>query len=130
MLEQLDHKVQIVGSADSALDMLERGDRFDMVLSDIVMAGRLDGHGLAQVVRERFPDLPVLLATGYSRAIETAGDEFQILRKPYQMLDLSRAIRRLFASSAPAEKAAAAETGAPSNLVDFSAARRNRSPKA
>jgi DNA-binding response OmpR family regulator len=59
------------------------------------MAGDLDGVALARRLRETAPDLPVLLATGYSQAAEQLGAEFSILRKPYQMADLGRAVSAL-----------------------------------
>jgi DNA-binding LytR/AlgR family response regulator len=67
------------------------------MFSDIVMAGQMDGVALARVVRQRRPDLPILLATGYSQAADAAQDEFSILRKPYQITQLGRAIAAVIA---------------------------------
>jgi PAS domain S-box-containing protein len=92
MLEQLGHEVQVANNAQSAIRRLETGESFDLVFSDIVMAGEMDGVALARRLREDAPDLPVLLATGYSQAAERIGDEFSILRKPYNMKDLGQAV--------------------------------------
>ena len=73
------------------------------MFSDIVMAGQMDGIALARIVRERRPDLPILLATGYSKAAEAAQDEFAILRKPYQITQLSRAIAKVIAQARAAK---------------------------
>lgn len=69
------------------------------MFSDIVMAGDMDSLGMARLLRERHPALPVLLATGYSHAAEGIGDEFPILRKPYSIEQLGRAIGALMAPS-------------------------------
>ena len=121
MLEQLGHTVQVAGSAAAALAMLEAGATPDLVFSDIVMAGELDGLGLARRIRAEAPAVPVLLATGYSKAAEGLGDEFPILRKPYKLADLSRAIGALLGPGGDPGKASA-----DGKLVDLQAARDRR----
>jgi PAS domain S-box-containing protein len=93
MLESIGATVQIASSAAAALDKLGAAE-FDFVLSDIVMEG-MNGLELARTIRKRHPDLPVLLATGYSTAAEDAAAEFVVLRKPYQAEALSAAIAAL-----------------------------------
>jgi DNA-binding NtrC family response regulator len=73
-----------------------------VLFSDVVMAGELDGIELGRRVRALYPDLPVLLATGYSQSAERVGDEFQILHKPYEIADLNRALGALLAHRQPA----------------------------
>jgi CheY-like chemotaxis protein len=97
LLEQLGHQVTVVGNSAAALAALAEGDAFDLVFSDVVMAGEMDGVSLARRLRELRPDLPVLLATGYSQAVERLGDEFPILRKPYKLPELNRALSALLA---------------------------------
>jgi PAS domain S-box-containing protein len=92
LLEQIGYRCKSVLNADAALELLEEGERFDLVFSDIVMAGRLNGLALARIIRERFPDVPVVLATGYSEAAGQAQKEFIILRKPYVVTDLQKAV--------------------------------------
>jgi len=94
-LQQLGHRVKVATSAGAALAALQNGEAPDLVFSDIVMAGDVDGLGMARVLRELYPQLPVLLATGYSHAAERIGDEFPILRKPYNVDQLGRAITAL-----------------------------------
>src|SRR5262249_39436852 len=84
LLEQLGYRVETVGDATAALAALEQ-EAFSFVLSDIVMAGAMNGLGLAQRIRLDHPGLPVLLATGYGSAAEEAAREFLVLRKPYQV---------------------------------------------
>jgi DNA-binding response OmpR family regulator len=52
----------------------------------------MDGLGLAREIRRRWPDLPILLATGYSREADAIGGEFPILPKPYHVSELSGAL--------------------------------------
>jgi PAS domain S-box-containing protein len=94
LLEQLGFNVRRVAAADAALREIER-NQIDLVFSDIVMPGGLDGLGLARRLREIRPDLPVLLVTGYSDAAADVRGDFPILRKPYEIHQLSKAIATL-----------------------------------
>jgi PAS domain S-box-containing protein len=94
LLEQLGYSVRWVSDAEAALKEIER-DGVDLVLSDIVMPGKLDGLGLARTIKEKRPRLPILLASGYSEAAQNARAEFPILRKPYQIHELNEALSRL-----------------------------------
>jgi PAS domain S-box-containing protein len=98
MLEQLGYEVHSVSDATSALAAIEK-ETFDIVVSDIVMPGSMDGTALANAIRARKPDLPVLLMTGYSPAIAQKETEFAILRKPFQISDLGRMITRMIAEA-------------------------------
>ncbi|HKR89276.1 MAG TPA: PAS domain S-box protein [Phenylobacterium sp.] len=92
LLEQLGSRPRVVASADAALRVLLEGERPDVIFSDIVMAGEMDGLALARRVRAEWPDVPILLTSGYSHNAEKAAQEFVILPKPYQLADLSRAL--------------------------------------
>jgi PAS domain S-box-containing protein len=94
LLEQLGYSVRWVSDAEMALKEIAN-DGIDLVLSDIVMPGKLDGLGLARAIRLKRPGLPILLATGYSDAAQSAQADFPILRKPYQIHELSRALSDL-----------------------------------
>lgn len=94
LLEQLGYSVRWVSDARSALDELD-SDGIDLVFSDIVMSGEMDGLGLARAIRQKRPGLPILLTTGYSDADQKARADFPILRKPYQLHELSRALSEL-----------------------------------
>jgi DNA-binding LytR/AlgR family response regulator len=83
-----------VADAESALREIER-DGVDLVFSDIVMPGKMDGLALAHRLRQIRPGLPILLATGYSEAAINARGDFPILRKPYEIHELSQAIANL-----------------------------------
>jgi PAS domain S-box-containing protein len=119
MLEQLGHQVRVVSNASAALSVLAEPEPPDVVFSDIVMAGEMDGVALARRMREETPHVPILLATGYSQAAERIGDEFPILRKPYKMNDLSQALTAVMA------KARAGD----GKLIRIDAARRARAKR-
>jgi PAS domain S-box-containing protein len=95
LIEHLGHEVVVAGSASAALRVIAEpaAQNIDLLLSDIVMAGDINGLGLARRLRLERPNLRILLVTGYSREAEAIGDEFQILAKPYQIADLDRALR-------------------------------------
>jgi CheY-like chemotaxis protein/anti-sigma regulatory factor (Ser/Thr protein kinase) len=92
LLEQLGYCVRWVSDASSALTEIEK-DGIDIVFSDIVMPGKMDGIRLAKTIREKRPALPILLVTGYSQS--ATNSEFPILRKPYQLHELSRELEKL-----------------------------------
>jgi CheY-like chemotaxis protein len=94
LLEQLGYTVRRVADAEAALREIERNN-VDLVFSDIVMPGKIDGLSLARQLREIRPDLPILLATGYSDAAAGVRGDFPILRKPYEIHQLSQAIAKL-----------------------------------
>jgi PAS domain S-box-containing protein len=98
MLEQLGYQVQRAGDAAGALAAVD-AHAFDLVMTDIVMPGTMDGVALARAVRARRPGLPVLLVTGYSEAAAEAGAEFPVMRKPFQLAELSRATARMIAEA-------------------------------
>jgi len=77
-------KCRVVSAVDAkeALAALEQ-EKVDLLFSDVVMP-EMSGLDLARLVRERYADLPVLLATGYSEEIsDDAASEFEVIRKPY-----------------------------------------------
>jgi CheY-like chemotaxis protein len=92
LLEQLGYRVDAVDNAAAALELLGEGRNIDLVFSDIVMPGEMDGLALARRIRTEYPHIPVLLTTGYAKAAGQAKG-FPILRKPYRLTNLSRAIR-------------------------------------
>jgi CheY-like chemotaxis protein len=92
MVEQLGYRVVRAENAAEALRHLQQGVQVDLVFSDIVMPGAMSGMGLAEACRERYPDVPVLLTTGFTDALQAADGRFHILRKPFELTVLERAI--------------------------------------
>jgi two-component system NtrC family sensor kinase len=93
LLEQLGYQVIRADNAMDALSELQRGSDVTLVFSDIVMPGSMNGVALAQEIGNRYPQLPVLLTSGYSDVAHTAASQFRILRKPFQLAALEKAIR-------------------------------------
>jgi two-component system cell cycle sensor histidine kinase/response regulator CckA len=91
LLEALGHATVIAGSGESALELLQAGAEFDVVILDINMPG-IGGAGTLPRLRELRPDLPVLLATG--RVDQVAVDLVEsttgvtLMPKPYRLKDL------------------------------------------
>jgi CheY-like chemotaxis protein len=83
LFEHLGYETIYRESAEAALKLLEAGTKIDLVFSDIVMPGTIDGVGLAREIRSRYPNLPVALSTGYSDAAKAAPSDLRILRKPF-----------------------------------------------
>jgi PAS domain S-box-containing protein len=94
MLNELGFEAIVTHSAKEALERLSGDRRPTVVFTDIVMPGGMSGIELARKVRTRFPELPVLLTTGYSEHV-AAEQEFPILQKPYEMKSLADALGKL-----------------------------------
>ena len=90
MLEQLGCFVAGVGSGEQALELLARGGSFDLLLTDLGLPG-MSGEELAARVREQFPTLPVVIASGYGRSGKQ-GEGLQFISKPYSAVDLQQAL--------------------------------------
>jgi PAS domain S-box-containing protein len=91
LLDDLGYRVLSTASAEEALERLET-EAVDLLFSDVVMPGR-SGVELARLARQRHPGLPILLASGYSEEIVgSAGADFEILRKPYDLKMIESAL--------------------------------------
>jgi PAS domain S-box-containing protein len=93
LLDQLGYQVFPVPSAAAAIEVLASGAAIDLVFTDVVMPGELDGMGLARCIEEEYPNIPVLLTSGYAKAWHTLEAGLPIVRKPYQLATLARAVR-------------------------------------
>jgi PAS domain S-box-containing protein len=90
MLKAAGYAVVHVKSAAAALEALAGGRRIEVVLSDVMMPGGMNGVDLAREIRKRLPNLPVVLTTGYIEAARTAMAEgLEVLVKPYRLEALS-----------------------------------------
>jgi len=92
-LRELGCGVFLARNGSDALAELEQNhQRYHSVFSDVVMPG-ISGLELAKTLRERYPDLHVVLTSGYSELLARETDHgFALLRKPYTLGDLARAI--------------------------------------
>lgn len=106
LLEQLGYRTVAVEHATAALAALDQSRAVNVVFSDVVLPGQIDGLLLARAVKARYPQIPVVLTTGYARVFESE-PEFPVLRKPYQISALGRIIREAL-DAAKAHKTALA----------------------
>ncbi|MFH5923771.1 PAS domain-containing hybrid sensor histidine kinase/response regulator [Roseomonas xinghualingensis] len=93
MMRHLEHAAVRASSPADALEMLERGLEADLVFTDVLMPGGMDGLDLARSVAARRPGLPVLLTSGYGGApARVAEAGLPLLRKPYGLEALREAL--------------------------------------
>ncbi len=93
-LQELGYQVDAMDNAQAALTAINR-ENYSVVVSDIVMAG-MNGIDLAEAIRQRHPDMPIVLVTGYNKVAASIGEQFVLVRKPYNLQDLRKAIARAF----------------------------------
>ncbi len=91
--------VSLAASGDDAASLLESGLQPDLLLTDVVMPGHLQGPDLAQSLRDRYPNIPVIMMSGYARENARTGGTGSIcdlfLEKPVRLIDLREAISKL-----------------------------------
>lgn len=96
MLEDLGHTVIRANSGTRALELLETDPAVDVVMTDHVMPG-MTGLELAEIVRRKWPNLRVLLATGFADLPGHERTDLPRLSKPYHQAQLQAEINRLLA---------------------------------
>jgi PAS domain S-box-containing protein len=94
-IRHLGYRTLEADRAEAALELL-RHAKVDLLLTDIVMPGGLDGVELAHLVRQRWPEIRVVLTSGFpeprSRVGRAFPTDFQLLNKPYTSEDLARVL--------------------------------------
>jgi signal transduction histidine kinase/ActR/RegA family two-component response regulator len=112
-LVELGYRVSEAGTADEALALLDAA--VDLLLTDIVMPGKLDGCALAREFIARNPGGKVLLTSGFPNSrlseIEGLDTRLRLLDKPYRKQDLARVLRETFADLAPSPAVAVSLIG-------------------
>ena len=100
MLEGLGYHVIVANGGREALELvqqLDAGQQPDLLFSDLIMPGGMNGFALARELRMRVPSIKVLLTTGYAGSSDGTntdeGAEFEIIKKPYRLVDLARRVR-------------------------------------
>ena len=111
LLESMGCSTTHVASGEAALKHVEAHARdIDIVLTDIVMPGSVDGIALATTLKSTHPDLPVLLMTGYAGRLEQAvRHDLEVLPKPCSYETLVEAVGRAAKSRRVASVGAAVE---------------------
>lgn len=95
MMEDMGLEIVRAASAEEALRIAGEGElQFDMVLTDVVMPG-LSGVQLARRLNRRWPNLPIVLVSGFSEELATGyGGQYELLRKPFTRGALLDALQR------------------------------------
>jgi two-component system, NtrC family, sensor kinase len=106
--QQLGYLVKQVTNAREALELLGNDAKIDLVFSDILMPGGMNGLELGHTIRRLYPAMPVLLVTGYSDSFRDAVEQgFVVLQKPFDLAGLEQKLRE-------AQRANAEQKSAPS----------------
>ena len=107
-LAALGCKVSEASSAEQALPVLESDATFDLLLTDIALGSGMRGTELAALAQQRFPNLAILLMSGFPAELLDADREppraWELLRKPYSREELSGAIARVLGSMGTMER--------------------------
>ncbi len=94
-LKKKGYEVTACNSAENALEQLEQSTDFDLLITDMVMPG-INGAELAGIVKEKIPEIRIILASGYSEEIarkELAGSQdFEFMAKPFSLGDLTQKV--------------------------------------
>ena len=96
-LEDLGYSVLEAGDARAAIKVLETEETIDLLLTDVGLPNGMNGRQLADIAREKRPELPVMFITGYAEsAVLNHGDllpKMEILTKPFEMDVLARRVK-------------------------------------
>jgi CheY-like chemotaxis protein len=104
MLEELGHEATGVPTAEEALALLEAGP-YAMLVTDVTLP-KMSGIELVHRVRQRYPHMPVAVASGYGRSSELDGVDVHYLKKPYQLMDLKAVVEEGLSQTSAASAAA------------------------
>lgn len=99
ILNDFGYRVLRAGNGAEAIGILERGTPIDLLFTDLIMPGGMNGVMLAREARRQRPRLKVLLTTGYAEAsierVDARGTEFDLIGKPYKRADLAARVRQV-----------------------------------
>jgi signal transduction histidine kinase/CheY-like chemotaxis protein len=95
MLRELGYNVMRAANSVSALGALANGRNIDIVFSDVMMPGSMNGIDLAREIRRRRREIPILLTSGYAETVKSTAvvEGIRVLSKPYQLEDLAIALQ-------------------------------------
>ncbi len=97
ILRDFGYTTHLAQNGREALEILDSVGPVDLLFTDLIMPGGMNGIVLAREARRRRPDLKILLTTGFAEAslerTDTGGSEFDLLSKPYRRTDLIRRVR-------------------------------------
>ena len=98
-LHELGYQVETANNAQQALEMLSHNSDIKLVFSDVIMPGEMNGFELAEKLKSEYPDILVLLTSGYTGKVEQTDKQttpnFEVLDKPYTQQEMSQLIRKI-----------------------------------
>lgn len=98
-LQALGYKVLTASNGTEALELMNEGSSIDLLFSDVVMPGGINGFELAEIAITLLPNLKILLTSGYTeRAVAHNGQarfKTNLLDKPYTQYELAQRVRNL-----------------------------------
>jgi len=99
MARELGYRVLPASSGSEALDVVQRGEKINLLFTDVVMPNGMSGIDLAKKVRILCPEVKVLITSGYSGDIlsDNGGGEFMSIVKPYSTSELAKRLREAMA---------------------------------
>ncbi len=98
MLGAAGYAVVSASSGERALELLDGGKKIDLLFTDVIMPGGMNGLQLAERVRERRPETPILITTGYMEELPSPTGRTQpldVLSKPYRQEELLSRVRAI-----------------------------------
>jgi len=99
VLTEFGYTVLRADNADAALTLLDGAGAIDLLFSDLIMPGGMNGVMLAREIKRRRPRMRVLLTTGYAESsierVDARGAEFELIQKPYKRIDLAAKVRQV-----------------------------------
>ncbi|WP_428695937.1 histidine kinase famiy protein [Stenotrophomonas chelatiphaga] len=91
------YSTSVATDGRSALKLLDGGETFDLLFTDLIMPGGMNGVVLAREFKRRLPKVKILLTTGYAESslerTDAGGSEFEVLNKPFTRQQLLRKVR-------------------------------------
>ena len=97
IVSDLGYQVQVAHGGFEALKLLDEGNVFDVLFTDIMMP-EMDGEALAKIVKQRFPKMKILFVSGFSlishETINGLGAKY--ITKPYRKIELAKFLQDIF----------------------------------
>jgi two-component system, NtrC family, sensor kinase len=98
LLNSLGYRTIQAENATMALASIDSGEEFDLLFTDIIMPGGMNGLELAREVRRRIPTMPIIFTTGFSNP-DAVGSEAKalgasVVTKPFRKVVLAEAVRQ------------------------------------
>jgi PAS domain S-box-containing protein len=97
LFRNLGYEVLTASNGNDALAILQRSPDIDVLFTDVMMPNGMDGLELARITRASYPDIKILVASGYPppvlKAKSQSIDDFTFMRKPYRLAELAKKLR-------------------------------------